>query len=330
MRNKEVHLLERPQGVPTLAQFGIVETDVADPAAGELLVENIFMSVDPAMRPRLAAQTPLNDAMGGGAIGRVLKSRHTDFKEGDYVESMQGFRQYFTSGGKGISKLDPGGMPLAACMSVLGLTGLTAYGGILVTAALKDGESVFVSAAAGAVGSVAAQIAKIKGCYVIGSAGSDDKCRWLKNELGLDAVINYKTQELRTALKAAAPRGIDVYFDNVGGEHLNAALPRMNALGRIAICGMISAYNNFGAISEPVTTLSNMIYNRLTMKGFVFYEFEPLRAQFLADMRRWLKEGRMRYRTTVLQGIDQAPAALIGLFSGANTGKMLVQLAKDD
>ena len=330
MRGKEVHLLERPEGVPTLAQFGIVEADVAEPAAGEVLVENIFMSVDPAMRPRLAAQTPLNEAMGGGAIGRVLKSRHAAFKEGEYVESMQGFRQYFTTAGKGISKLEPDGMPLTAYMSVLGLTGLTAYGGILVTAALKDGESVFVSAAAGAVGSVAAQIAKIKGCHVIGSAGSDDKCQWLKNELGLDAVINYKKQELRTALKAAAPRGIDVYFDNVGGEHLNAALPRMNALGRIAICGMISAYNNFGAISEPVTTLSNMIYNRLTMKGFVFYEFEPLRAQFLADMRRWLKEGRMRYRTTVLQGIDQAPAALIGLFSGANTGKMLVQLAKDD
>jgi NADPH-dependent curcumin reductase CurA len=330
MRNKEVHLLERPQGVATLAQFGIVEADVAEPAAGEFLVENIFMSVDPAMRPRLASQMPLNEAMGGGAIGRVIKSRHADFKEGDYVESMQGFRQYFTSGGKGTSKLDPAGMPLVACMSVLGLTGLTAYGGILVTAALKDGESVFVSAAAGAVGSVAAQIAKIKGCYVIGSAGSDDKCHWLEHELGLDAVINYKKQELRTALKTAAPRGIDVYFDNVGGEHLNAALPRMNALGRIAICGMISAYNNFGALSEPVTTLSNMIYNRLTMRGFVFYEFEPLRAQFLADMRRWLKEGRMQYRTTVLQGIEQAPAALIGLFSGANTGKMLVQLAKDD
>jgi NADPH-dependent curcumin reductase CurA len=330
MRSKEVHLLERPKGLPTLAQFGIVDADVAEPAAGELLVENIFMSVDPAMRPRLAAQTPLNEAMGGGAIGRVLKSRHADFKEGDYVESMLGFRQHFTSGGKGISKLNPEGMPLTAYMSVLGLTGLTAYGGILVTAALKDGESVFVSAAAGAVGSVAAQIAKIKGCHVIGSAGSDDKCEWLKNELGLDSVINYKKQELRTALKAAAPRGIDVYFDNVGGEHLNAALPRMNALGRIAICGMISAYNNFGAISEPVTTLSNMIYNRLTMKGFVFYEFEPLRAQFLADMRRWLKEGRMRYRTTVLQGIEQAPAALIGLLSGANTGKMLVQLAKGD
>jgi NADPH-dependent curcumin reductase CurA len=329
MRSKEVHLLERPQGLPTTAHFGIVESDVADPAAGELLVENIYMSVDPAMRPRLAGQTPLNEAMGGGAIGRVLKTRHATFKEGDYVESMQGFRQYFISQGKGLAKLDPVGMPLPAYMSVLGLTGMTAYGGLLVTAALKDGENVFVSAAAGAVGSVVAQIAKIKGCYVIGSAGSDDKCRWLREELGVDAAINYKTVDLRTALKAAAPRGIDVYFDNVGGEHLNAALPRMNALGRIAVCGMISAYNNFGAISEPVTTLSNMIYNRLTMKGFVFYEFEPLRAQFLADMKRWLKEGRIRYRTTILQGIEQAPTALIGLFNGTNTGKMLVQLAKD-
>ena len=242
---------------------------------------------------------------------------------------MQGFRQYFVAEGTGITKLDAEGLPLAAHMSVLGLTGLTAYGGLLVTAALRDGETVFVSAAAGAVGSVAAQIAKIKGCQVIGSAGSDEKCRWLKEELGLDAVINYKKGELRSALKAAAPRGIDVYFDNVGGEHLNAALPRMNSHGRIAACGMISAYNNFGAISEPVTTLSNMIYNRLTMQGFVVYDFEPMRAQFLSDMKGWLREGRIKYRSTILQGIEQAPAALIGLFSGANTGKMLVQLAQE-
>jgi NADPH-dependent curcumin reductase CurA len=329
MRSKEVHLLERPQGVPSLAQFAIVETEVAEPAEGEVLVENIYMSVDPAMRPRLAGQTPLNEAMPGGAIGRVLASRLPGFAPGDYVQSMLGFRQRFVAGAKGLSKLDADGMPLDAYMSVLGLTGLTAYGGLLVTAALKDGENVFVSAAAGAVGSIAAQIAKIKGCYVIGSAGSDEKCSWLKQELELDAVINYKKGELRSALKSAAPRGIDVYFDNVGGEHLNAALPRMNALGRIAVCGMISAYNNFGAVSEPVTTLSNMIYNRLTMRGFVFYEFEPLRAQFLADMKRWLGEGRIRYRSTILPGIEQAPAALIGLFSGANTGKMLVQLAKE-
>jgi NADPH-dependent curcumin reductase CurA len=294
VQSKEVHLVVRPHGLPALAQFAIVERSLADPVGGELLVENIYLSVDPAMRPRLSGQTPLNEAMGGGAIGRVLASRHPGFKQGDTVQSMQGFREHFVSDGKGLSKLDPAGMPLAAYMSVLGLTGLTAYGGLLVTATLKDGENVFVSAAAGAVGSVAAQIAKIKGCYVIGSAGSDDKCRWLEQELRLDAVINYKKGELRSALKSAAPRGIDVYFDNVGGEHLNAALPRMNALGRIAVCGMISAYNNFGAISEPVATLSNMIYNRLTMRGFVFYEFEKKGAS--ATAARSCKESSRRRR----------------------------------
>jgi NADPH-dependent curcumin reductase CurA len=329
MRSREVHLIERPQGLPVPAQFRIAETDVADPADGQLLVQNIYMSVDPAMRPRLSGPTALNEAMTGGAIGRVLKSRNAAFQEGDHVESMNGFREYFLSDGKGLSKLDADGMPLVAYMSVLGLTGLTAYGGLLVIGALKDGENVFVSAAAGAVGSVAAQIAKIKGCYVIGSAGSDEKCRWLKEDLGLDAAINYKKGELRASLKAAAPKGIDVYFENVGGEHLNAALPRMNALGRIALCGMISAYNNFGAVSEPVTTLSNMIYNRVMMRGFVFYEFESKRAQFLEDMKGWVKQGRMKYRTTIVVGIEQAPTALIGLFTGANTGKMVVQLAKE-
>ncbi|HXB01066.1 MAG TPA: NADP-dependent oxidoreductase [Steroidobacteraceae bacterium] len=329
MRSREVHLIERPQGLPVPQQFRIVEAEVPEPAEGQLLVQNIYMSVDPAMRPRLAGQTALNEAMMGGAIGRVLKSRNPAFNVGGHVESMNGFREYFVSDGKGLSKLDADGMPLVAYMSVLGLTGLTAYGGLLVIGALRDGENVFVSAAAGAVGSVAAQIAKIKGCYVIGSAGSDEKCRWLKEDLGLDVAINYKKGELRTSLKAAASKGIDVYFENVGGEHLNAALPRMNALGRIAVCGMISAYNNFGAVSEPVTTLSNMIYNRITMRGFVFYEFESKRAQFLKDMKCWIKDGRLKYRTTIQEGIDAAPTALIGLFTGANTGKMVVQLAKE-
>ena len=329
MRSREVHLIERPQGLPVPEQFRVVATEVPDPADGQLLVQNIYMSVDPAMRPRLAGAAALNEAMMGGAIGRVIKSRNAAFDVGDHVESMSGFREYFVSDGKGLTKLDADGMPLVAYMSVLGLTGLTAYGGLLVIGALKDGENVFVSAAAGAVGSVAAQIAKIKGCYVIGSAGSDEKCRWLKEDLGVDAAINYKKGELRTSLKAAAPKGIDVYFENVGGEHLNAALPRMNALGRIAVCGMISAYNNFGAMSEPVTTLSNMIYNRVTMRGFVVYEFESKRAQFLKDMKDWIQQGRIKYRTTIQEGIDAAPGALIGLFTGANTGKMVVQLAKD-
>src|SRR5258708_18796168 len=329
MRSREVHLIERPQGLPVPAQFRIAEIDVADPADGQLLVQNIYMSVDPARRPGLAGPTALNEAMMGGAMGRVPKSRNAAFKEGDHVESMNGFRESFVSDGKGLSKLDEDGMPLVAYMSVLGLTGLTAYGGLLVIGALKDGENVFVSAAAGAVGSVAAQIAKIKGCYVIGSAGSEEKCRWLKEDLGLDVAINYKKGGLRPSLKAAAPKGIDVYFENVGGEHLNAALPRMNALGRIAVCGMISAYNNFGAVSEPVTTLSNMIYNRVMMRGFVFYEFEAKRAEFLQDMKGWIKQGRMKYRTTMVQGIDQAPTALIGLFTGANTGNTPISRSEE-
>jgi NADPH-dependent curcumin reductase CurA len=329
MRNLEVHLIERPQGLPTAAQFALVETQVAEPAEGQVLVENIYMSVDPAMRPRLSGQQPLHQAMMGGAIGRVVNSRHAAFQAGDIVESMQGFRQYFVAEPKALTALHPDGMPLVAYMSVLGLTGLTAYGGLLVIGALREGENVFVSAAAGAVGSVAAQIAKIKGCYVIGSAGSEEKCRWLKDELGLDAAINYKQGELRHTLKAAAPNGIDVYFDNVGGEHLNAALPRMNPLGRVAVCGMISAYNNFGAVSEPVTTLSNIIYNRVTLRGFVYYEFESQRAKFLSDMKGWLQEGRIQFRTTIVPGIEKAPEALIGLFTGANTGKMVVQLAQD-
>jgi NADPH-dependent curcumin reductase CurA len=325
--SREIHLVDRPEGLPKREQFRVVETELADIGAGQVLVQNQFMSVDPAMRPRLAGQTPLNSAIEGGAIGRVVQSTHASFKEGDYVRSVRGFREYFTSDGSDISALDPDGLPLSAYLGVLGTTGLTAYGGLLVIGALREGENVFVSAAAGAVGSVAVQIAKIKKCFVIGSAGTDEKCAWLRNELRADIAINYHRQKLRQALKEAAPKGIDVYFENVGGEHLNAALPRMNPLGRIPVCGMISAYNNFGSMSEPVTTLSNLIYNRITMRGFVVYEFESLRQQFLSDMKGWVREGKMKYRETILDGIEQAPTALIGLFSGVNTGKMLVRLA---
>jgi NADPH-dependent curcumin reductase CurA len=325
---REVHLINHPQALPQHDDFAIVETSVDDPADGELLIRNDYMSVDPAMRPRLSnGQQALNTAMMGGAIGTVVASKHADFKEGDTVQNQQGFREYFLSDGSGVSLLDAGDMPATLYMHVLGGTGLTAYGGLLVTGQLKDGENVFVSAAAGAVGSVAVQIAKIKDCYTIGSAGSELKCDWLKNDLGLDAVINYKEGNLRKDLKAAAPNGIDVYFENVGGDHLEAALPRMNPLGRIPVCGMISAYNTPGARSTGITTLSNMIYNRITMKGFVVYEFNDMREQFLSDMIGWIKDGRMQYRETIHQGIEEAPDALIGLLTGENIGKMLVKLS---
>ena len=327
-QSREIHLVDRPDGMPTEAHFSLVESTIADPADGEILIQNQYMSVDPAMRPRLSnGQQPLNEVMSGGAIGVVAASQNSAFKEGDIVQHGLGFREYALSDGRGVRTLDPGELPVTVYMHALGGTGFTAWGGMLITGELKDGENVFVSAAAGAVGSVAAQIARIKGCYVIGSAGSAEKCAWLTDELGLDVAINYKDGPIRKSLKAAATNGLDVYFENVGGDHLEAALPRMNVGGRIPVCGMISAYNNAGARSDGITTLSNMIYQRVTMKGFVVVDFEDRRAEFEDDMRGWIKSGHMKYRETIFDGIDQAPTALIGLMTGENIGKALVRLS---
>jgi hypothetical protein len=234
-------------------------------------------------------------------------------------------RERFVSDGRGVTVLEPDpALPLTVYMHALGGTGMTAYGGILEVGALKDGEQVFVSTAAGAVGSAAAQIAKIKGCRVVGSTGSDAKAAWLRDEARLDAVINYKTEPLREALRAATPKGIDIYFENVGGAHLDAALPRMNAHGRIPVCGMISMYNGGG---EPVSGLFNLIYGRIRMQGFVGGDFPHLREAFVSDMTTWLKNGRLKYQETILEGFEKAPEGLIGLFEGRNSGKMLIRVA---
>ena len=324
-KSREVHLVQRPTGAPTPDDFALVERDVADAADGQVLVENLLMSVDPAMRPRLTAGQALGEAMGGGALGRVVQSKLDGFAVGDLVSNRMGFREYFTSEAKGLTRLSPDpDLPLTVHMHALGGTGFTAYGGLLHIGQLKEGEQVFVSTAAGAVGSVAAQIAKIKGCYVVGSTGSDDKVRWLKDEAGLDAAINYKTQPIRQALEEATPKGIDVYFDNVGGDHLEAALRRMNTLGRIPVCGFISGYNSG---HSAVSNLSNIIYSRVTLRGFVATDFMHLYADFQRDMAGWLKDGRVKHQETVLDGIANAPAALIGLMAGQNSGKMLVRLA---
>ena len=325
-KSREIHLTSRPSGMPTEANFALVERDVGDAPDGGVLVQNLYMSVDPAMRPRLTAGQELNEAMGGGALGRVVQSKSDAFKVGDLVSNRLGFREYFVSDGKGLNKLSPDpDLPLTVHMHALGGTGFTAYGGLLHIGQLKDGEQVFVSTAAGAVGSVAAQIAKIKGCYVVGSTGSDDKAAWLKDEVGLDAVINYKTQPIRKALEEATPKGIDVYFDNVGGDHLEAALRRMNTLGRIPVCGFISGYNSG---HSPVSNLSNIIYSRVMLRGFVAPDFMHLYGDFQRDMAGWLKAGRVKYQETIREGIANAPHALIGLLGGENAGKMLVKLAE--
>ena len=236
-------------------------------------------------------------------------------------------REYFVSDGKGLSKLDPDpDLPVTAYMNALGNPGFTAYGGLLHIAQLKDGEKVFVSTAAGAVGSIAVQIAKLHGCFVVGSTGSDEKVRWLLDEAHIDAAINYKTQPIRKALREAAPEGIDVYFDNVGGETLDAALAVMKPLGRVAVCGMISGYNERGS-RAPVYNLSNIIYGRINLRGFVATDFPHLYDEFKTNMTAWLKDGRVKTQETVMEGIENAPAALVGLMNGVNSGKMLVRLA---
>jgi len=327
--SREIHLVSRPDGLPVAENFALVEKSLT-PSATDILVKNLYMSVDPAMRPALSnGQTKLDEAMSGGAIGKVVSSQSSDFPEGAYVIHRSGFREYHLSDGSDLNVITPEDEAITTHLHVLGGTGLTAYGGLLVTGQLQEGENVFVSAAAGAVGSVACQIAKIYGCRVAGSCGSDEKVDYLLNELGIDYAFNYKTSSISRELHIGLPDGIDVYFENVGGAHLDAACGQMRPLGRIPVCGMISAYNNKGARSEGVTTLSNMIYNRVTMKGFVVYEFNHMRDQFLADMRKWMSEGRLKYTETFMEGIENAPSALIGLLQGQNTGKMLVRLGDD-
>ncbi len=323
--SRQIHLVRRPNGVPVAEDFAVASVATPDAGEGEVQLQAVLLSVDPYMRPRLNADQALGAPLLGSGIARVVQSRRPELPEGTLVRHMAGMQERFVSNGRGLSPLTPDSeLPLSVYMHALGGTGVTAYGGLLEVGALKDGEQVFVSTAGGAVGSVVAQIAKLKGCYVVGTTGTEDKAAWLRDEVGLDAVINYKAEPLAKALKAATPNGIDVYFENVGGAHLDAALPRMNQRGRIPVCGMISTYNGGG---EGVRNLSAMIYSRVRMEGFVASDFAHLNAAFLADMTAWLKDGRIKYQETVLDGFERAPEGLIGLFEGRNAGKMLIRVS---
>ncbi len=325
--SKEIHLKSRPKGMPVADNFALIETSINEPGAGEVLVQNIYMSVDPYMRGRMRLDFPVGKVLAGGALGKVVASNNDKFSTGDYVTNFSGWREYFISTGGDLSKVDPDLAPLSAYLGVMGMPGLTAYGGLLVTGELKDGESVFVSAASGAVGSVVGQIAKIKGCTVVGSAGSDDKVKQLVDEFGFDHAFNYKTADPLAELRSATPNGIDVYFENVGGIQLEAALTHMRAHGRIPICGMIATYNDDGQLTPGPRNLTETIYKFITLKGFVVSAFTAQQPQFLKDMSGWIKSGQMKYHETIFEGIAKAPDAFMGLFDGTNNGKMLVKLA---
>jgi NADPH-dependent curcumin reductase CurA len=330
----EIRLASRPKGKPTLDDFEIVETEIPAPGPGQLLVRNLFLSVDPYMRGRMsdaksyAAPYELGEVMHGGALGEVVESTVDSFKAGDIVLHGLGWRTHAVVDAKYATTVDPAAAPLTSYLGVLGMTGLTAYAGLLEVAEFKAGDTVFVSGAAGAVGSVVGQLAKLKGAKrVIGSAGSAAKVRHLIDDLGFDAAFNYKDGPVAGQLREAAPDGIDVYFDNVGGEHLEAAVDSMNLHGHMAICGMISQYNN----TEPPTAPRNLgaiVAKRFTMRGMLVGDHYALRPKFVAEVAPLVASGELKYSETIADGIRNAPQAFLDLLDGANTGKMLVHVAE--
>ena len=329
----EIRLASRPHGFPTDENFDIVETEVPAAGEGQILVRNLFMSVDPAMRGRMndaksyAPPFAVGEVMNGGAVGEVVESNVDDVKPGDHVLHQAGWRTHAVLDAGRYVKVDASVAPLSTYLGVLGMPGLTAYAGLLESAEFKPGDTVFVSGAAGAVGSLVGQLAKLKGAKrVIGSAGSAEKVRHLVEDLGFDAAFNYKDGPVAEQLREAAPEGIDVYFDNVGGEHLEAAIGSINLHGRIAVCGMISQYNATEATPAP-RNLVQIIAKRVTIRGLLVLDHWGLQQQFVSEVAPLVASGELKYSETVVDGIRNAPEAFLGLLSGANTGKMLVRIA---
>ncbi len=330
--SREIRLKSRPSGVPTPENFELATVTLAAPAPGEVQVRNTWMTVDPYMRGRMndvrsyAPPFELGEAMQGGAVGEVVASNDPAFKAGDAVQSFLGWREAFNAPAAAVQKLDTHGLPPQAFLGVAGMPGLTAYVGLLKIAALKDGDVVFVSAAAGAVGQVVCQIAKLKGHAVIGSAGGAEKVAYLR-ELGVDHVIDYKAEaDLTAALMRAAPDGIDVYFENVGGAHMEAALMAARPFGRFALCGMISQYNDTD-LGAGTRGLIMVVGKQLRLEGFIVSSHFDMMPAFVKEMAGWIAEGKIKARETVEEGIENAPAAFLKLFKGENLGKMLVKLS---
>ncbi|MGW6455084.1 NADP-dependent oxidoreductase [Streptomyces sp. NPDC055078] len=330
--NRAWHLVARPHGRPRAEDFALREIPVREPGEGQVLVRNRYFSVDPFMRGRMndvPSYIPpfrLDVPMDGGAVGEVIASAAEGFAVGDQVLHGLGWREYAEVSAASAAKVDTSLAPLSAYLGVLGMTGLTAYAGLLEVASFRAGDTVFVSGAAGAVGSQAGQLARIKGAArVIGSAGSDDKVRLLTEEYGFSAAFNYKKGPVADQLKEAAPDGIDVYFDNVGGEHLEAAISSFNVHGRAVICGMISLYNTTEPTPAP-RNLVQLIGKRLRLTGMLVGDHRDLRPRFVRDVAGWIASGELKYRETVVEGIEHGYDAFAGLLRGENTGKMLVSL----
>ncbi|HEY2513668.1 MAG TPA: NADP-dependent oxidoreductase [Polyangiaceae bacterium] len=330
MKNTRILLASRPKGWPTEDNFKIEEVAVPEPKDGELLVRVHYLSLDPYMRGRMndaksyAAKVELGDVMIGGAVGEVIASKNERYAKGDFVLGAFGWQEYAVSSGQGLMKADPKRVPLSAYLGPVGMPGVTAYIGLLDIGAPKEGETVVVSAAAGAVGSVVGQIAKMRGCRAVGIAGGKDKCELVTREFGFDACVDYKGGNLEADLRAAAPKGIDVYFENVGGQVLDTVLRQLNAFARIPLCGLVSQYNETDAYA--VKNFGALLVNRVKLEGFIVSERMNRWPEALGALGGWVAEGKLKYKETVAEGIRSAPGAFLGMLRGANVGKQLVKL----
>ena len=337
-KNRRILLETRPKGAPTPANFRLDEHEITLPLAGQVLTQTLYLSLDPYMRGRMsdapsyAAPVGLGDVMVGGTVSRVVASEHEGFKAGDLVLGFGGWQEFALSDGKGLTRLDAGLSEPWLALGVLGMPGFTAYMGLLDIGQPKPGETVVVAAASGAVGSMVGQIAKLKGCRAVGIAGGTDKCRHVVEELGFDACIDHRSADLPAQLAAACPQGIDIYFESVGGPVFDAVLPLLNAKARIPVCGLISAYNATSLPPGPdrLGMLMGMILRkRIRMQGFIIFDdYGPRFGEFFKQMSAWVKDGKIKHREDIVDGIEKAPEAFIGLLEGRNFGKLIIKVAQ--
>jgi len=332
MKNKQILLASRPAGLPGLDNFSIVDAAVPEPRDGQVLLRTLYLSVDPYMRGRMRDQKSyakpfaLNEPIFGGVVAEVTESRAPVFQTGDIVTGFLPWQLYSVAGAAEVRKVDPKFAPVTTALGVLGVPGLTAYFGLIDICQPQPGETAVVSGAAGAVGMTVCQIAKIKGCRVVGIAGGEEKNRFLENELQVDATIDYKTADLKLAMKAACPNGVDIYFDNVGGEISDAVMPLLNHGARISLCGQISMYNlerpDTGPRFQPY-----LLVNSALMKGFIVTDYVARFAEGGRELGQWLAEGKLKYAESIVEGFENAPRAFLDLFAGKNLGKQLVKVA---
>ncbi|WKE64784.1 NADP-dependent oxidoreductase [Gallaecimonas kandeliae] len=338
--NSRIVLASRPQGEPTPDNFRLEQAPIPEPAQGQVLLRTVFLSLDPYMRGRMsdapsyAPPVQIGELMVGGTVGRVLSSKHPDYREGDWVLSYSGWQQYALSDGTGLTNLGQTPAAPSYALGVLGMPGFTAYMGLLDIGQPKAGETLVVAAATGPVGATVGQIGKLKGCRVVGVAGGEEKCRYAVEELGFDACLDHRAPDVAEQLAKACPAGIDVYFENVGGKVFDAVLPLLNTGARVPVCGLVSQYNATELPAGPdrlPLLMGTLLKKRIRMQGFIIFDDYGHRfGEFWQDMSRWVGDGSIKYREEMIDGLEQAPAALIGLLKGENFGKLVIRVGADD